>query len=173
MRRNRARGLIHARGAEEVAPPLRAELESHLADCPDCRRYHVEFDKLLAVLHSLPPPPSVPEAFTDRVMVRARQWLETPQSAPRRRHRLRDWWDWVCAPQSVGAMGAVSAGLLLGVFLGQQAWHGSANTGKAEPEAASVDLLRGYSLDLLSGSPHGSFTDAYMSLTSRSGGWET
>jgi len=81
--------------------------------------------------------------------------------------------DFVRSSHAAGAGAAVAAGLLLGVFMGQQAWHSSANAAASRSEEASANLLGAYEFDWLSGSPRGSFTDAYLSLTSQGEDQET
>jgi anti-sigma factor RsiW len=173
MQCRRAQGLIDMYAGEEIPTAHRAALEAHLAACSACREHQARLEKLLALLRRIPPLPPVPEGFNDRLLARARQRREMPPRVPAVRPRLRDWWDFLRAPQTAGAVGAIAAGLLLGVLMGQQASREWSTATVAAPEALPVDLLGGHGLDLLSGSPRGSFTDAYLSLTSQPDGRET
>jgi len=64
------------------------------------------------------------------------------------------------------AVAAVAAGFVLGLGLGQQTWRFAVSSQEAERLAARVDAEAVYSLDYLSESPRGSFTETYLSLTS-------
>jgi anti-sigma factor RsiW len=147
---------------EGLPPDEREHFEIHLRDCRDCQQQLASLQRLLAALRSAPSPP-VPQGFVDRVMARARQEV---QPSLRARPAFRSWWEHVGTARLANAVGAVAAGLLLGLVLGQQTWRYAASTSGPNRLTAGVDAETVYSLDYLSGSSRGSFTETYLNLTS-------
>lgn len=68
-------------------------------------------------------------------------------------------------PRWVNAVAAVAAGVVLGLLLGQQTWRQAVSEGRSRQPNARVAAETIYSLDYLSGTPSGSFTESYLSLT--------
>ncbi|MEA1950071.1 MAG: zf-HC2 domain-containing protein [Planctomycetota bacterium] len=171
MHCDRAQALMDRYVNEGFPPDERESFEIHLRGCPDCQQQLAKLQRLLAVLRSVPSPP-VPQGFVDRVMVRARHEIQASQSspgfqsAPGFQPALRRWWEQLGSARLANAVGAVAAGLLIGLVLGQQTWRYAASTGRPDRTMAGIDAETAYSLDYLSGSPHGSFTETYLSLTS-------
>ena len=96
----------------------------------------------------------------------ARRESECRQLAKVARSALASWWERLALTGLIHAVPAVSAGLLLGLVLGQQTWRHVTSSKVSEPGTAAVDTEAAYSLDYLSGTPRGSFTETYLSLTS-------
>lgn len=158
--------LIDRYVSEGLLPDERSLFESHLQSCPSCQEQLHELRVLLALLRSAPAPPPVPEGFADRLMAKARQQVR-PVPAGISRPVWAVWWRSVASPRFANAAGAVAAGLLLGIVMAQQTWRYSENAGHYRPPQASPEVV--YELDFLSGSPGGSFADAYLNLTSAAG----
>ena len=56
-----------------MSPRERARFESHIADCPNCRRYLAQMRTTLAVLGSIAPEAVAPEAM-DELVGLFRRW---------------------------------------------------------------------------------------------------
>ena len=165
MRCDRAQALMDRYVNEGFPPDERESFEIHLRGCPDCQQQLATLQRLLAVLQSVPAPP-VPQGFVDRVMARAQYEVQAPQPSPGAQPALRRWWEHLSTARLANAVGAVAAGLLLGLVLGQQTWRYAASTSRPDRPMAGIDAETVYSLDYLSGSPRGSFTETYLALTS-------
>ncbi len=165
MRCKRARELMDRYVSEGLPPDEREPFETHLRDCRDCQEHLAKFQDLVATLRSVPVPP-IPHGFAERVMAKARQEFQRPQPSVVGRSTFSRWPEHVGAARAVNALGAVAAGLLLGLVLGQQTWQHTASANGAEQSIARVDADSVYALDYLSGTPRGSFTETYLSLTS-------
>jgi anti-sigma factor RsiW len=151
---------------EGFPPDERESFDIHLRGCPDCQQQLAELQKLLAVLRSVPSPPA-PQGFVDRVMAEAWHEVQAPQPSPRAQPALRKWWKYLGTARLANAIVAVAAGLLIGLVLGQQTWRYAApDRTMAGHTMAVSDAETAYSLDYLSGSLRGSFTETYLSLTS-------
>lgn len=162
---NRARTLMDRYVTEGLPAEQRERFEAHLRECPECRRQLKDLQRLVASLRRVPAPP-VPKGFVERVMARARlekdeHGVETPASIPSREEQGR-------MPRWINAVAAVAAGVVLGLLLGQQTWRQGVSEGRSRQPNARVDTKTIYSLDYLSGTPSGSFTERYLSLTGMS-----
>jgi len=165
MRCDRAQALMDRYVGEDLSPHERERFEVHLRDCRDCQQQLAGIRALVDALQRVPAPP-VPRDLVGRVMARARQETQKRQPPVPARYARSTWWARVRVAGLANAVGAVAAGLLLGLVLGQQTWRHAASSNGGKQPAAGVDAEAVYSLDYLSGTPHGSFTDTYLSLTS-------
>ena len=165
MHCDRAQALMDRYVNEGFPPDERESFEIHLRGCPDCQQQLAKLQRLLAVLQSVPSPP-VPQGFVDRVMARAQCEVRAPQPSSRAQPALRRWWEHLGTARLANAIGAVAAGLLLGLVLGQQTWQYAASTSQPARPMSGIDAETVYSLDYLSGSAGGSFTETYLALTS-------
>lgn len=162
MECRRAEKLLERYTNEGLAPEEQHRVEGHLRGCPGCREKHRELQSLLSLLRSMPPPPPVPEGFAERLTARVRERgdvvLAGGTSQPGRSA-------WSYSGRVAGALATIAAGLMLGVVMARQTWQYSAGAGDAISAAGAGRSELVYELDLLSGSPRGSFTDAYLTLT--------
>ena len=165
MRCDRAQALMDRYLGEDLSPHERESFEVHLRDCRNCQQQLAGLRRLVEALQSVPAPP-VPRDLVGSVMARARQESQGPQHSVAARSILSRWWERVGVTGLANAIGAVAAGLLLGLVLGQQTWRHAASSDGVRQPATGVDAEVVYSLDYLSGIPHGSFTETYLSLTS-------
>jgi len=165
MRCDRAQALMDRYLGEDLSPREREPLEVHLRDCRNCQRQLADLRRLVTALQSVPVPP-VPRDFVGRVMARARQEIQEPRHSAAARSTHPRWWEGVGVTGLANAVAAVATGLLLGLVLGQQTWRHAASSNGGKQPATGVNAEVVYSLDYLSGTPHGSFTETYLSLTS-------
>jgi anti-sigma factor RsiW len=155
--------------AEELTASDQRQIEAHLRSCPVCRDELARVRQLLALLKSDSMIPPVPEGFTSRLMVKARQRLAArqPPEMPVP-WSIRRWWTSVSLPLRVEAAAMLAAGLLIGVLMGQQTWH---STHRSTPHRATqADPLAVYELDYLSDAPGGSLVESFLTLTGGSSG---
>ena len=167
MRCDRAQALMDRYLGEDLSAHERESFEIHLRDCRDCQQQLAGLRRLVAALQSVPAPP-VPRDFVGRVMARTRQEIQGTQYAIVARSALSRWWERMGVTglaNATNTITAVAAGLLLGLLLGQQTWRHAASTHGVEQPTAGMDTDAVYSLDYLSGTPRGSFTETYLSLT--------
>ena len=156
---------LEAYAARELAPRARGQIEAHLRSCPACRRALARRKQLEAVVRAVPAPP-VPDGFGDRVMVRARQGVKSPQPVP------RSLWNPVCwlEPQrlhvGLAAMAALAAGLLVGVYLGQHTWQLSDQGSGGPTQVSPADPVAASGLGHLADFGDSSLAATYLSLTS-------
>lgn len=165
MRCDRAQALMDRYLGEDLSPHERESFEVHLRDCRNCQQQLAGLRRLVEALQSVPAPP-VPRDLVGRVMARARQEIRGPRHSVAARSILSRWWERVGGTGLANAVAAVAAGLLLGLALGQQTWRFATNTRGSDQSTTNVDAEAVYSLDYLSGTPRGSFTETYLSLTS-------
>ncbi len=165
MRCNTVRRELDRFARQEVAPRLRASIEGHLSECPDCRAYLARQERLASLLEDVREPPNLPEGFGDRVMAAARQ---RQASRPVPRLRRRAGWRWVSVPLGEYAARAavLAAGLFVGVLMGQQTWQSVHAAGARQTSQA--DSLAGYTMDSMSDAPNGSLAESYLALTTTS-----
>lgn len=162
MRCDQVQQLMDRYVNEGLPPDEREAFETHVRACPECQDQLAHLQHLVATLQSVPSPP-VPQGFADRIMARAQREtkvrrVETPTMLRGRGGHGR-------MARLAKAMAATAAGLLLGVLLGQQTWRCTVSEHGARQPNASMDAETVYSLDYLSGTPRGSFTESYLSLT--------
>lgn len=162
MRCNRAQSLMDRYAKEGLPRKEQEPFEAHLRVCPECRQQLANLHRLVERLRTVPSPP-VPHEFVEEVMARARREREGCRvdglgviRNGGRDGRMVRW---------AKAVAATAAGLLLGLVLGQQTWWQAGSNGGTQQPGASVDTEAVYSLDYLSGTPRGSFTESYLSLT--------
>lgn len=148
---------------EELAETDRRRVEGHLQSCPDCRAELARLKRLLALLKIDSTVPPVPEGFGSRLMAQARERLAASQPPETMPSGLRWWWTSVSFRKQAEAVAMLAAGLLIGVFMGQQTWH-SAHPAMP-PRATQADVSAIYELDYLSDTPTGSLSQAYLALT--------
>ncbi|MBN2579669.1 MAG: zf-HC2 domain-containing protein [Pirellulales bacterium] len=165
MRCNTVRRRLDRFARQEVTPRLRASIEGHLSECPDCRAYRAQQERLAALLEDAPEPLSVPEGFANQLMAAARQRL-AGRPVPSSRRRVGRRWISVPLDEYAARAAVLAAGLLVGVLIGQQTWQsvhapGVRQTSRADPLAA-------YALDSLSDAPGGSLAEGYLTLTTAS-----
>jgi anti-sigma factor RsiW len=165
MRCERAQALMDRYHGEDLSPHERESFEIHLRDCRACQKQLASLQRLVSTLQGVPAPP-VPRDLLGRVMASARQEIQAAQGAPAPRWAISRWWEDLGVTGLANALTAVSAGLLLGLALGQQTWRHAASSKAPSPQTAAVDTEAVYALDYLSGTPRGSFTETYLSLTS-------
>ncbi|OHB68943.1 MAG: hypothetical protein A2V70_09680 [Planctomycetes bacterium RBG_13_63_9] len=165
MRCNTVRKKLDHFARQELAPRLRASIEAHLSQCPDCRGHLARQERLAALLENIPEPPSVPEGFGDRLMAAARQ-RQAGRPVPGFRRRIG--WRWASVPLGEHAARAavLAGGLLVGVLMGQQTWQ-SVHTAGAR-QTSQADPLAVYAMDSLSDAPGGSLAESYLALTTTS-----
>ena len=133
-----------------------------------CRDELARQEQLLALLRGDSTIPPVPEGFSGRVMAKARQRLAVrrpPDTAPASPRR---WWQSVSIPLRAEAAAVLAAGLLIGVFMGQQTWQ-SAHRATSR-QATQADPSAVYQLDYLSDAPGGSLAESFLTLTGDSRG---
>lgn len=149
--------------AEGLRATDQRQVEAHLRSCPVCRDELVRLKQLLALLKSDSAIPPVPDGFSSRLMAKARQRLAACQppemSVP---WSIRRWWTSVFFPMRAEVAATLAAGLLIGVFLGQQTWH-SAHPSNPQ-QATQADPLAVYELDYLTNAPGDSLAGTYLAL---------
>jgi len=149
--------------AEELTATGRKQVEAHLQSCADCRAELARLKQLLALLKGDAALPPVPEGFSSRLMAKAKERLAArrpPETVP---SSLRRWWTSVSFPTRAEAAAMLAAGLLIGVFLGQQTWHSARPS--TPQQAAQADPLTAYAFDYLGDGPSDSLAGAYLALT--------
>jgi anti-sigma factor RsiW len=144
----------------------RGPFEIHLSDCRACQHHMENHRRLLAALQSESSPP-VPEGFVGRVMARAEEReaidhqmvLVSSEASPSMWKRIGG------SPAGIAA--ALAAGLLVGVFMGGEAWQ--AHLRQEIPTAARpADPLVASGFHQLVDPGGGSLTLAYLQLTATS-----
>ena len=162
MRCKQAQTLMDSYLNEGLSPDEREPLEIHLRDCGACQQKLEHLQNLLAVLRSDPSPP-VPNGLVDRIMARAKDQETTIANAKFGR-RDQSQSAWKKLEFSAGIAAALAAGLLVGLFMGHQAWRNdhqqeiASAIGPTDP-AAPADFE--YLID-----PGGdSLAQAYLELT--------
>lgn len=150
---------------QEVAPRLRASIEGHLSECPDCRAYLARQERLAALLEDTPKPPILPEGFGNRLMAAARQ-RQASRPLPGLWRRISRQWASVPFSEHAARAAVLAAGLLVGVLMGQQTWQSVHAAGGRQTSQA--DLLAVYAVDSLSDAPGGSLAESYLVLTTTS-----
>lgn len=161
MHCERARAWMERYLVEGLAADERELFEFHVRDCRGCHQRLHDLQRLLATLGSAASPP-VPEGFVGRVMARARQEVQPSLGG---RHAFRGDWKQPWATRFAHTAAAMATGLLLGLVLGWESWQLTASGQGADQSPASVNTETIYSLDYLSGTPRGSFTESYLNLT--------
>ena len=161
MRCSTVRKKLDPYALQEVAPRVRASIEAHLSECPDCQAYLVRQERLASLLEDVPKPPGVPENFGDRLMAAARQ-RQAGRPVPDSRRRVGRRWVPVPLGEYVARAAVLATGLLVGVLMGQQTWQsvhaaGARQTSQADPLATYADSL--------SDTPSGSLAESYLALT--------
>ena len=164
----RAEALIDRHVNEGLTPDERESLEIHLRECRGggggggCQQQLENLQRLLSILRSDLSPP-VPEGFADRVMARAgeQEAIITParslshEESPSIWKRLESF---------AGVTAALAAGLIVGIFMGNEAWRADrqqpivSTTQPAEPSEAS-------DFEYLIDPPGNSLAQAYLGLT--------
>lgn len=158
----RAQALIDRHVNEGLSPGERESLEIHLRDCRGCQQQLENLQRLLSVLRSNPSPP-VPEGFADRVMARAgeREATIAPAGSLSREESPSIW---KRLESFAGIAAALAAGLIVGIFMGNDAWRADrqqaiASTSQpAEPSEAT-------DFEYLIDPPGNSLAQAYLGLT--------
>jgi len=110
-----------------LSPARRAEVERHLAGCPDCRAERDRLAGALALLGGLPPPPEPSPWFTARLAARL---ADEPSPARGVLGRLAGWRWRLAVPAT--ALAAAAALVVVGVRLQRH---------DEEALAARLDLL--------------------------------
>ncbi|MBN1855245.1 MAG: zf-HC2 domain-containing protein [Pirellulales bacterium] len=164
MRCDQAQVFMDRYLSENLSAHERESFEVHLRHCRDCQQQLASLRRLVGALENVPAPP-VPRDFADRVLARARQEIQGPPHFVAARSALSRWWERRSVSGLTNTIGAIAAGLLLGLALGQQTWRQVDSSNGPKQPTAGVDTEIVYSLDYLSGTPRGSYMQSYLSLT--------
>ena len=137
----------------EVSPPLRFEIETHLAACPACRQALADLHHLWLALDDAVPPRPRPD-FSQTVMRKISE-----ESKP----GIFNWigaWDYMFpAPAAMAVM--VILGLLIGGWMGRATLEGTMTAATAPMQAATLEAL-----DAFAPTPKGSLAQGYLVLVS-------
>lgn len=159
----------------ELAPQVQAAIETHLEQCEVCRQCLAREKNLMAVLQTFSESPTLPEGFEDRVIEAARQRqgkyavvgsASGLSSSKRPWHREKRWRALVPFGTRTVQATVLSAGVLLGILMGQQTWqsvhpsHGATSN--------QNDSNTAYHIDYLSDAPDGSLAESFLMLTASS-----
>ena len=96
-------------------PEEERALQEHLAQCPDCRQALEEYERIDALLRSMPPA-EVPEGLTERIMQAVE--AEPRRSAPAKKRKLPFGFATAAAAAAAVLILAVSSGWLPGMGAG-------------------------------------------------------
>jgi anti-sigma factor RsiW len=144
---------------QELAPGLQEQIEAHINECEECRGCLARQERLAIVLKNTPESPSIPEGFSERLLVVARERQATQRPVPESIWRMR----WLRSSTSLGMKAAQTAvlvgGVLIGVLMGQQTWR-SAHTAN-RPQTTQADV---YELGYLTNAPGDSLAGTYLTL---------
>ena len=158
----------------ELTPQKQTAIETHLTQCEVCRQCLAREKILTTVLQTLPEPPALPEGFEGRVMEAARrsqtEYVVVGQaSSSKRLERSPKGRGWrALVPSGIQTVQAtvLSAGVLLGILMGQQTWQSVHPSSGAA--ASQNDPRTAYHLDYLSDAPDGSLAESFLMLTASS-----
>ena len=126
----------------ELAPAERADLESHLAGCPECREALAVEQRLSAQLAALPG--AAPSGDFE-----ARFWARVARGEDARPGGLRAWLGRLLGPRGLIALGGVAAAALaLLLVLRSQSDSGDVDWQIAAQDEQDFELLQDPDLDL-------------------------
>jgi len=129
MRCDRAQALMDTYANEGLPPHEREPFEIHLRECRVCQQQSENLRRLVAVLRSDPSPP-VPEGFVGRVMARAKEReAMIVRGSPVATMASRSLWKRLESLAGIAA--TLAAGLMVGVFMGHEAWRADRQQGVA------------------------------------------
>ncbi len=156
MRCQDVQNQLRAFSIGELPKDVRQTIQAHVSACEACRAELVKIDPLAGVLAATQSPP-IPSVFTARVLVMARQRLETDHIEP---WNLIRWWRVASAPMHAAAAAVMVLGLTIGLLMGTASGLLSSQA-VGQMQSAPVDA---YLLDSLGEAPGGSLADSYLAL---------
>lgn len=115
-------------------PEEERALQEHLARCPDCRQALKEYERIDALLRSIPPA-EVPEGLTERIMQAVE--AEPRRSAPAKKRKLPFGFATAAAAVAAVLLLAVSSGWLPGMGNGSAKLFASKSADAEMPAAAA------------------------------------
>ena len=115
-------------------PEEERALQEHLAQCPDCRQALEEYERIDALLRSMPPA-EVPEGLTERIMQAVE--AEPRRSAPAKKRKLPFGFATAAAAVAAVLILAVSSGWLPGMGKGSAKLFASKSADAEMPAAAA------------------------------------
>jgi anti-sigma factor RsiW len=165
MRCDRAQALMDRHVNEGLPLHEREPLELHLHDCQDCQHQLANLRRLLTALRSVSSPP-IPQGFVDRVMARANE-REAVVARPRpwSPEAARSAWNRI--ESFTGIAAALAAGLMVGLFMSDEAWRSDRQQGLASA-TRSADPLVASGFENLVDPGGDSLAQAYLGLTATS-----
>ena len=162
MRCDRARALMDRYVNEGLLPDEREPFEMHLRDCRNCQKQLANLQRLLAALRSVTSPP-IPQAFVGRVMARAKEReaivARTRPSSTEASRSMRKRFE-----SLAGIAAALAAGLLVGVFMSDEAWRADRQQGITSA-TQPADPLVASGFEYLVNPGGDSLAQAYLGLT--------
>lgn len=165
MRCDRAQVLMDRYVNEELLPDERGPFDMHLRDCRNCQQQLANLQRLLAALRSVAAPP-IPQGFVGRVMARAKEREAiVGRRKPVSTGALRS--AWTRCESFAGIAVALAAGLMIGVFMGEEAWRADRQQGIASA-TRPADPLAASGFEYLVDPGENSLAQAYLGLTTRS-----
>jgi anti-sigma factor RsiW len=165
MRCDRAQALMDRYVNEGLPAREREPFEIHLHDCRVCQQQLENLQALVAVLRSDPSPP-VPQGFVGRVMARAKEREAiVARTRPVSTEASRSMWKRFESLAGIAA--ALAAGLMVGVFMGDEAWRADRQQGIASAtRPADPRVASGFEYLVNPGGD--SLAQAYLGLTATS-----
>jgi hypothetical protein len=136
--------------------------EAHLHNCRLCQQQLEDLEGLLAVLRREPSPP-LPKGFVDRVMATANEpaaMVAQARSASSEASRSM----WKRLESVAGIAAASAAGLIVGVFMGDDAWRADRRQGIVSL-SRPADPLVASGVEYLIDPDGDSLAQAYLGLT--------
>ena len=151
MKCSEARELFSAKVDDELPRDRLSRLDTHLANCPDCRPAWVRFRSTVSLLQVLPEESTQP-AFVGQVLDRIRGYEAEgrrsldPMDAALRDSRwswmaqARGWLgQWVIRPVPAMALGSLVVGVALGSWVNHVSSNGVDATAGTSPVAGVID----------------------------------